>query len=444
MQNGKTSRTDLRLSSRAPVHRMVPTNTYQDDDTASAADLVSFDPMTEFVFSVQDPNAVTRDRIAAAAREIFGSGPEGSDFIAKLVEHMLSVAESRAKIIQELIILGGNLQQMVNMAITHHTGKVGDTLTARRKAAQLCFDFFKVVLGITQPSARGYIRCHQRFADDAEAIRIFSYGELNLLAAKDVTDEQIDAIKLKKREAEELKDPSKKMTRDDVERLLRELQLKDEQVEDAARELENIHEILEDHKTQLEVTERESQHLREQLATYERHLAEKESSISNLRTALTERTSGYPAMEQELAAKNKKLEELSQQLVAAQNAPAKVEKVEVPVETLPAGYQTTKQAVMEALDELEEAKRRTQALKDEQVNIEAELRRQQAELIANKAVHTSLEALTAAWEDVSGKMSSFQLAVLASTDPKQYDPALEALAAQLRKYVAEIEAALQR
>ncbi|MGF6265357.1 putative nucleic acid-binding Zn-ribbon protein [Paraburkholderia youngii] len=444
MQNGKTSRTDLRLSRRAPVHRMVPTNTYQDDDTASAADLVSFDPVTEFVFSVQDPNAVSRDRIAAAAHEIFGTGPENSDFIAKLVEHMLSVAESRAKIVQELIILGGNLQQVVNMAITHHTGKVGDTLTARRKAAQLCFAFFKTVLGITQPSARGYIRCHQRFADDAEAIRIFSYGELNLLAAQDVTDEQIDAIKLKKKEADELKDPSKKMTRDDVQRLLRELQLKDEQVEDAARELENIHEILEDHKTQLEVTERESQHLREQLATYERHLAEKESSISNLRTALTERVSGYPAMEQELAAKNKKVDELTALLKAAANAPAKVEKVEVPVETLPAGFKTTREAVMAALDELEEVKRKTEALRNDQAVIEAEIQQQQKELTASKAVQDSLSALTTAWENVSGKMSTFQLAVLASSDPKLYNPALEALAAQLRKYVAEIEAALQR
>ncbi|MCC8397262.1 hypothetical protein LJ656_32325 [Paraburkholderia sp. MMS20-SJTR3] len=444
MQNGKTSRTDLRLSGRAPVPGLISKTTYQDNDAASAADLVSFDPMTEFVFSVQDPNAVTRDRIAAAAREIFGTGSESSDFIAKLVEHMLSVAESRAKIVQELIILGGNLQQMVNMAITHHTGKVGDTLAARRKAAQLCFAFFKTVLGITQPSARGYIRCHQRFADDAEAIRIFSYGELNLLAAQDVTDEQIDIIKLKKKEAEELKDPSKKMTRDDVEKLLRELQLKDEQVEDAARELENIHEILEDHKTQLEVTERESQHLREQLATYERHLAEKESSIANLRTALTERTSGYPAMEQELAAKNRKVAELTEQVNAIANAPAKVEKVEVPVEVLPAGYATAKQAVMAAYEELEDVKGKTHDLLSQKAEIEAEISRQQAELNAGKAVQTSLETLTTAWEDVSGKMSSFQLAVLASADPTLYHPALEALAAQLRKYVAEIEAALQR
>ncbi|RZF23787.1 hypothetical protein EVC45_42320 [Paraburkholderia sp. UYCP14C] len=443
MQNGKTSSTELKPSRRAPVPGLLLGSTSHDGNAEPDAVAAPFDPMNEFLFSVEDPTAVTRDNIAAAAREIFGSGQEDTEFISKLAEHMVSVSESRSKVVQELIILGGHLQQMMKLCITRQTAKVGDTFPARRKAAQLCFAFFQKAMGITQPSARSYIRCHQKFADNAEAIRVFSYGELNLLAAQDVTEEQINTIMLKKKEAAELPD-SKKMTRDDVERLLRQLQQKDERVEDAERELEKIHEILEDHKTQLDVTERESQHLREQLATYERHLAEKENSISNLRTALTERTSGYPAMEQELAAKNKKLEELSQQLVAAQNAPAKVEKVEVPVETLPAGYETTRQAVMAALEELEEAKSRTQALKDDQATIEAELKRQQAELIASKAVQDSLEALTAAWENVSGKMSTFQLAVLASTDPTQYNGALEALAAQLRKYVTEIEAALHR
>ncbi|MGF6637116.1 hypothetical protein [Paraburkholderia tuberum] len=443
MQNRKTSSTDLMPSSRGPVPGLLPGITPHDDSAGNAADMVSFDPINEFVFSVQDPNAVTRDNIAAAARDVFGTGPEHTDFIAKLVEHMLSVSESRSKVVQELIILGGHLQQMVKMAITHHTGKVGDTFPARRKAAQLCFAFFHKAMGITQPSARGYIRCHQKFADNAEAIRVFSYGELNLLAAQDVTEEQIETIMLKKKEANELPN-GKKMTKDDVERLLRELQLKEEEAEDAARELEKIHEILEDHKTQLDVTERESQHLREQLATYERHLSEKESSIANLRQALTERTAGYPTMEQELAVQNKKVLELSLELKAALNAPAKVEKVEIPVETLPAGYQTAKQAVMDAYEELEEVKSKTQALKIDQANIEAEISRQQAELNAGKAVQSSLEALTVAWEDVSGKMSTFQLAVLASPDPKQYNPALEALAAQLRKYVAEIDSALQR
>ena len=443
MQNGKTSSTELRLSKRAPVPGLLSGSTSRAGNTNPDAATASFDPINEFLFSVEDPTAVTRDNIAAAAREIFGSGQEDADFIAKLVEHMVSVSESRSKVVQELIILGGHLQQMMKLCITRQTAKVGDTLPARRKAAQLCFVFFQKSMGITQPSARGYIRCHQKFADNAEAIRVFSYGELNLLAAQDVTEEQINTIMLKKQEAEALPN-SKKWTREDVDALLRELQIKDEKVEDAERELEKIHEILEDHKTQLDVTERESQHLREQLATYERHLAEKENSISNLRTALTERTSGYPAMEQELAAKNKKVAELSAQVDAALNAPAKVEKVEVPVEVLPAGYQSAKQAVMDAYEELEDVKGKTQALLNQKADIEAEMNRQQAELNAGKAVHSSLEELTAAWEDVSGKMSSFQLAVLASTDPKQYNGALEALAAQLRKYVAEIEAALQR
>jgi ABC-type Zn uptake system ZnuABC Zn-binding protein ZnuA len=55
-----------------------------------------------------------------------------------------------------------------------------------------------------------------------------------------------------------------------------------------------------------------------------------------------------------------------------------------------------------------------------------------------------LPDLTAAWADVAGKMATVQLAVQASTEPHQYNPTLEALAGMLRKYLTEIEAALNR
>lgn len=59
-------------------------------------------------------------------------------------------------------------------------------------------------------------------------------------------------------------------------------------------------------------------------------------------------------------------------------------------------------------------------------------------------VKRSIEDLTVAWADAAGKMATVQLAVRASSDPDQYKPTLEALAAMLRKYVSEIEAAIHR
>lgn len=424
MQESKTSSTDLEA-----VGKRMNSNTLNE--------VVAFDPMDEFVFSMQDPNAATRENIATVAREVFGGGFENAEFVAKLVEHMLAVSESRTKVVSELVILGGHLQQMMKSAISHQTGKVGNTFQAQKNGASLCFDFFHKALGITRSSARGYIRCHQKFGDDAEAVRVFSYGELNLLAAQDVTDEQITAIMEKKQ-------ANRDMTRADVTELLRTLQRQEEAIGDRDKQLENIQGLLEDNKIQLDVTARESNHLKEQLAAHERHLAEKEKSLGNLRELLTTRTSGYGSMEKELADKSKLLEELTAELAALRNAKPKVETVEVPVEKLPEPYKNVSQAVETALSELKDAEARKSNLEDEVAALNSAIASKQAELEAGTAVKRSLDDLTAAWADVAGKMATVQLAVQASSEPEQYNPTLEALAGMLRKYFTEIEAALNR
>ncbi|MFM0027489.1 hypothetical protein PQR70_14620 [Paraburkholderia madseniana] len=424
MQESKTSSTNLGPAVRRAGNSVVN-------------EVMPFDPLDEFVFSMQDPNAVTRENMATVAREVFGGGPENAEFIAKLVEHMIAVSESRSKIVGELVILGGHLQQMMKSAISHHTGKVGNTFQAQKKGASLCFDFFHKALGITRPSARGYIRCHQKFGDDAEAVRVFSYGELNLLSAQDVTDEQIAAIMEKKAANPDL-------TRADVKELLKTLQRQEEAIGDRDKQLENIQGLLEDNKIQLDVTAREANHLKEQLAAHERHLDEKEKSLANLRELLTTRTSGYGSMEKELADRTKQLAELTAEHTALRQAKPKVETVEVPVERLPEPYKNVSEAVASALSELKDVEERKSSLEDEIAALNSAIASKQAEIEAGTAVRRALDDLTATWADVAGKMATVQLAVQASSEPEQYNPTLEALAGMLRKYVAEIEAALKR
>jgi myosin heavy subunit len=424
MQTGKTSSTELKTAGRPPVMNTVH-------------EVTTFDPLDEFVFSMQDPKAVTRDNIANAARKVFGGGAESADFIAKLVEHMISVSESRSKVVAELIILGGHLQQMMKSAISHHTGKVGDSHQARKMGATLCFDFFQLAMGITRPSAYNYMRCHMKFADDAEAVKIFSFGELNLLAAQEVTDDQISLIKGKKQA-----DP--KMNRDDVAAMLKELQSKDEAIVDRDKQLDNLEGLLADNKLQLDVSSRENRHLMDQIAAHERNLSEQDRSIANLQQLLAQRSSGYPALEQELAAKNKAFAEATAELRALREAKPKVETVEVPVEKLPDSYSNLVAACQDAMSNLSELQQQKSDLEAEIKGIEANVAAQKAERDAGSAVNDALADLMKAWGDVSGKMATVQLAVQASRDPEQYNPTLEALAATMRKYLAEIEAALSR
>jgi hypothetical protein len=76
--------------------------------------------------------------------------------------------------------------------------------------------------------------------------------------------------------------------------------------------------------------------------------------------------------------------------------------------------------------------------------LEASLRESQAALDARIAVKNAVADLTTSWASIAAKMATVQLAVQASADPTEFNSTLEAIAATMRKYVSEIEAALQR
>jgi chromosome segregation ATPase len=149
-------------------------------------------------------------------------------------------------------------------------------------------------------------------------------------------------------------------------------------------------------------------------------------------------------MEKELADKQRQVADLTAEMKALREAKPKVETVEVPVEKLPDAYANVSQAVEDALAELKATEAKKSRLEEDVATLEASIASQQAELEAGTAVKRALADLTAAWADVAGKMATVQLAVQASTEPHQYNPTLEALAGMLRKYLTEIEAALNR
>jgi chromosome segregation ATPase len=297
-------------------------------------------------------------------------------------------------------------------------------------------NFIERALQIKPSIARCYMRCHTKFGDDHEALRVFSLGELNILSAHDVTHEQIIAIMEKKKTSPE-------MTRKDVDEMLRTLQRQEEAIDDRDRQLENVQTLLEDSKIQLDVTERESRHLKEQLAVNERDLAEKDKNLNQMRELLTSRTSGYSAMEKDLADKSREVDNLTAELTAFQKAKPKVEVKEVIVERLPDSIADVNSAVSAALAELNELDAKKSRTAAELAALESKYGAENTEIEAAAAIKRSMEELTTAWANVAGKMATVQLAVQASKEPQTYKPALEALCGMLRKYLAEIEAALK-
>jgi hypothetical protein len=394
------------------------------------------EPLNDFeLFAIADTSSVNRKTIETVAQEMFGTGDDSLDLRAKLVDNMLSVNESRDKIAKEFVSLGGNLSMSMAQIRNFETAKLGDTLSVHRKAASLCFDFFEKSLHIKRGAAYQYMRCHQRFGDNAEALRVFNLGELNLLAADDVTDSHIATLI-----AEKLAKP--KMTREELKDILDLLRKQDELIDDKTHQIENMTLLLEESKLSLEISESESHHLREQLTLNAKAMIEKESALADARALVSKRSAGFAAMEKDLADKNAEVARLTREYAAKSKEPAKVEIKEVTVEKLPEALSNLSDALATALDDLKKAEAaKARALK-EAAELDADVQTKKSELEASQAVHVALKEVIASWEPFAGKFSSAQLAVQASKDPQAFKPTLQAIAATLQKFLGEINAAL--
>ena len=387
------------------------------------------------LFDIADTSSVNRQTIDAVAQEMFGTGNDSLDLRAKIVDNMLSVHESRDKIAKEYVSLGGNLAITMTQIRNFNIAKLGDNLGAKRKAATMAYDFFEKSLGIKRGAAYQYMRCHQRFGDNAEALRVFNFGELNLLLPESVTDTHIAGLI-----AEKLAQP--KMSREELKKVLDLLRKQDELIDDKSVQLENMTLLLEESKLSLEISETESHRLREQLTLNTKALNEKENALADARALVSKRSAGFAAMEKDLADKNAEVARLTKAFTAKSTEPAKVEVKEVIVEKLPAPLVDLSDALAAALADLKQAEQAKARALQEAAELNADVQAKKSDLEASKAVQLALHEVIASWEPFAGKFSSAQLAVQACKDPKEFRPTLEAIAATLQKFLGEINAAL--
>jgi DNA repair exonuclease SbcCD ATPase subunit len=387
------------------------------------------DGFDDFIVPRDDHSRVTRANIERAARKFFGAEDE---LIARLSDAMMAVAESRERISAEMIALGNQLFHSHNLVRNNMVAKAGDSREIYRRAARMSYDFFLEALNIKQSAARSYMRCYERFGDNTEAIRVFNVGELDLLAAKHVTDAQITEIMLKK-------DSNPDMTRAEVKKLLDELKQRDKALADSERQLENITSLLEDGKTELFLAGKDVAHLKEELAANARALSAKQEELAKLDDLFNRRTAGLSSMEKDIADKDKEIERLTK---LSQNQKPIVEVKEVPI--APAGFTSISDAVTAKNAELANAEKALQAAHQELESLQQRRDRTKASIDASEKVQNSLSAATTAFETFTGKLSSAQLAMQASSDPSEHCKLVEALAGMLRKSLVEIDAWLSR
>ncbi|SAK57501.1 Chromosome partition protein Smc [Caballeronia temeraria] len=394
-----------------------------------------FNDALDDIFTKHDPKWSYRDTIARAVKKALGDDPAFEELAVQIIESLMAVAEARARIKADLETIGAHLLNTMYSLKNVMIAKAGDTIAIKRKAASLGFVIFDSALGLKRSVARQYMRCYEAFADNAEAIRTFNVGELDILAAEHVTDEQVAEILAKKKE-----DPD--MTRMDVKRMLVELQKKDAALEDGRIQLLNVHSQLQDAKTALSVSESEAKHLRTELAASARKISDREADLARMDDHYKRKQAGLSNMEKDLADKDKEIGRLTREANELRNRKPDVQYVDKP--TAPAGYTSIAESIQKSNDELAEIEKRIAAEQAALEALEAERKKQAAAIEAANKVQASLQDVSASFEVFAAKLMGAQLAVQACETPAQHEPLLEALAAMLRKTVSELDAALGR
>lgn len=390
------------------------------------------DPLDD-MFLRHDPNRADRSNIAAIIQGLLGDDPAYTDLIIQLVENMMAIADARERIRADVEIIGAQLVNSIYMLRNVLIAKAGDKTGIRRKAASLGFTIFEQTLGVKQTAARQYMRCYERFADNVEAIRAFNVGELIILAAKHVTDEQVEEILAQKKANQD-------MTRADVKRMLEKLQKQEEEIEDGRVQLENVQSMLEDHRTALDVANSDARHMRDELAANARALADKEAALGRLDEHYKRRQAGLSNMEKDLADKDKEIARLNREAEALRNRRPEVQIKEVA--TVPAGFKSISDSVQKRSEELAEIEATLKAEQAALDGLKAQRKKEADALDAANKVQASLQDVSSTFEIFAGKLTAAQLAVQASDSPAKHGPLLEALAAMLRKTVTELDAAL--
>lgn len=419
MPNGETSKnTQLSKPQHPIIHPPVEFNDALDD-----------------IFEKHDPKRVHRETIERAVRKALGNDPALEDLTVQIIESLMAVAEARARVAADLVVIGGQLINTMYSLKNVLIAKAGDTIAINRKAATLGFVIFDSALGLKRSVARQYMRCYEAFADNAEAIRTFTVGELDILAAEHVTDEYVAEILAKKK-------ANPDMTRLDVKHMLEELQKKDAAIEDGRIQLLNVHSQLQDAKTALSVSESESKHLRNELAASARMIADKEADLVRMDDHYKRKQAGLSNMEKDLADKDKEIDRLIHEGNALRNRKPGVQIVEKP--TAPAGYTSIAESIQKSNEELAEIEKRIGEEKAALEGLEAERKRQADALEAANKVQASLQEVSSTFEVFAAKLTAAHLAVQASDTPARHSSLLEALAGMLRKTVSELDAALGR
>ncbi|MFS8981161.1 hypothetical protein PO002_43480 [Cupriavidus necator] len=346
--------------------------------------------------------------------------------IGRIVQASQEIFLSLDRIQTESLTIGARLAQIDTILLNMFEAACGNRQLARRQASTLLITYCQRVLQMSRSYVFLHMQIYRRFLDNNKALNLFSIGELALLVRASVSDEDLLMVI-------EEKEKNNKIGRADIRQLLHRSREAEEQLLEVEAKLEGTRDEL----AQAVSTQRDMEFEIKQLRTQAQQAATDRDShraaLSDAQVDLARSNSSVSKFQMAIDDLTRERDRLVEQLATVK---PRVETKEVIREVPPEKYVSTEAALKDVNEKLANAQ---QQLTETLAQVEVA----QAAVASEADTQAMLSDFHAHFETMVTKFSLAQLRVLMEKNHAKVRPALEAMAAVVGRYHADLVAAMR-
>ncbi|MBY4898661.1 hypothetical protein [Cupriavidus sp. AU9028] len=260
--------------------------------------------------------------------------------IGRIVHAAEQIAQARERIRTEYMLIGSYLADIHQTMYIALNKRLENPARAKTQAGKLLNDYASNTLQISKHTVIQYLQVYQRFVNSSEAVEFLNLGELTILKRSDISDAEVQLLVDARKRQEQF-------SRDEIVPFIERYRAANDEINTLMAQLETAKEQLAagtSEKIQLEL---EIKYLRELSATSGKKESELRDALAAAQIALDSQSNTVHSLQLAVERFGREKTELEKRV-----SEMRVREVVKEVEVVPRGYQSIKDAIDQANQEL--------------------------------------------------------------------------------------------
>ena len=363
--------------------------------------------------------------ISQTVRQYFGIDVPES-LRAVIATESNEIAHSTRKILEEHMHIGACLFNLRSRIESHFVAMQGDSRHVRNKAAELFYKYVEKLFRKKHDVVKVYIRCYQRFSNNAGAIEMLTITDMQLLVSKD--DHVIEAVIEAKKDNPDL---SKREVKKIIDSFQDKLAEKEASLEVVKSQLSDVVGQLDDARNENQYLSEEAKQLRLQI---ERDKERNKKTMVDLDSA----NRSVSTMHSEISKLERERDSLIRELA---DAASRVQTKDVVVSAPPENILQLQEAAERLMSQVNEATQKMESLQAEVASLEEQRLQQISEIAKKEAIEKQIRELISDFGAFMQKYKTTQLLVTADGSVKSFTALFSAFADHVGSFHKELLAA---